>query len=163
MRDTVGAAWEAYLRGKGYGPAGDVRFLRRFRASPYIQLILRYASLLPNSLILEPGCGSGKFSLALASFGHRVVALDFVMEVLRGVQAAEQALTGKWPGQLWGYCQGSLRSLPFPDSVFDLVVNEGVIEHWLEETDRLGVIAEMVRVTRPGVLSPSLFLTEHIR
>ncbi|MFN3704676.1 MAG: class I SAM-dependent methyltransferase [Thermoflexales bacterium] len=150
MQDRVGSAWEASLRGKAYGSAGDVQFLRRFRASPYIRLILDYASLPPNSLVLEPGCGSGKFSLVFASLGHRVVALDFVVEVLKGVQAAEQALAGKWPGQLWGYCQGSLLSLPFPDFIFDLVVNEGVIEHWLEETERLEVITEMVRVTRPG-------------
>ncbi len=150
MQDVVGSAWETSLKGKGYGWAGDVRFLRRFRASPYIQLILNYASLPQNGLILEAGCGSGKFSLAFASVGHRVVALDFVAEVLKGVRAAEQALAGKWPGQLWGYCQGSLQSLPYADSVFDLVVNEGVIEHWLEETARLEVIAEMIRVTRPS-------------
>jgi len=112
-RDAVGAAWAKHLRGEGYGPAGDVRFLARFRASPYIQLILRYAALTPNSLILEPGCGSGEFSLALASLGHRVVVLDYVAEVLHEACALEQRLMGKWSGQLRGYCQGSLEQLPF--------------------------------------------------
>jgi SAM-dependent methyltransferase len=149
-RDAVGAAWARHLRGEGYGPAGDVRFLARFRASPYIQLILRYVALAPDSLILEPGCGSGKFSLALASLGHRVVAFDYVAGVLRGVRVIEQRLAGQWPGQLRGYCQGSLERLPFPDNTFDLVVNEGVVEHWLDEAARVAVIAEMVRVTRPG-------------
>lgn len=148
-QDSVGTAWAEHLLGKGYGPAGDARFLARFRASPYIQLILRYAALPPNSLILEPGCGSGKFSLALASLGHRVVALDYVVKVLEGVRTTEQRLMGQF-GQLWGLCQGSLESLPFPDNTFELVLNEGVVEHWLNKAARVAVIAEMVRVTRPG-------------
>jgi len=150
MQDTVGAAWERHLQGKGYVPAGDAPFLERFRASPYIQLILRYAVLPPNSLILEPGCGSGKFSLALASLGHRVVVLDYVVEVLHGVRATEQRLAGKWPGQVQAYSQGSLEHLPFPDDTFNLVVNEGVVEHWLDTPARLAVLREMVRVTQLG-------------
>lgn len=146
----VGATWANHLRGEGYSPAGDARFLARFRASPYIQLILRYAALPPGSLILEPGCGSGKFSLALASLGHRVVALDYVAKVLRGVRATEQRLRGQWPGQLRGYCQGSLEQLPFPDGAFDLVLNEGVVEHWLNDEERLAVLREMARVTQSG-------------
>jgi len=149
-RDAVGAAWEKRLHGVGYGSAGDARFLARFRASPYVQTILRYAQLPPGSLILEPGCGSGKFSLALASLGNRVIVLDYVVEVLHGVRATEQLLAGQWPGQLRGYCQGSLEQLPFPDKSFDLVLNEGVVEHWLDDEERLAVLREMVRVTRPG-------------
>ena len=150
MRDAVGSAWATHLRGEGYRLAGDARFLARFRASPYIQLLLRYAALPPDSLILEPGCGSGKFSLALASLGHRVVALDYVAEVLHGLRATEQRLVGQWPGQLRGHCQGSLESLPFPDDTFNLVVNEGVVEHWLDDATRLAVLRQIVRVTQPG-------------
>lgn len=49
-----------------------------------------------------------------------------------------------------GLCQGSLEHLPFPDDTFDLVINEGVVEHWLDDRERLMVLREMVRVTRPG-------------
>lgn len=149
-RDAVGAAWARLLQGEGYGPAIDVRFLARFCASPYIQLILRYTTLPSDSLILEAGCGSGKFSLALASLGHHVVAFDYVATVLQDVRATEQRLAGQWPGQLQGYCQGSLEWLPFADDTFNLVVNEGVVEHWLDEAARVAVLREMARVTRPG-------------
>ena len=145
----VGSAWERLLAGRGYPPAGNAHFLKRFRASPYIQLIVRYAGLRQESLILEPGCGSGKFSLALASFGHQVMAFDYVADVLRGVRITEQRLAGQWPGRLSGYCQGTLESLPFPDGTFDLVVNEGVVEHWLDERARAHVLHEMIRVTKP--------------
>jgi SAM-dependent methyltransferase len=153
-RDTVGAAWEKLLKGKGYSPAGNARFLRRFRASPYVRSITRYAKLRKGSLILEPGCGSGKFSLALASLGHQVVTLDYVIDVLRGLQTMGQSLLGQWPGQISGYCQGSLASLPFSDSTFDLVMNEGVVEHWLDERERICVLHEMTRVSKPeGVVA----------
>ena len=150
MQDKVGAQWEQMLQGNGYAPAGDEHFLQRFRASPYITIVLRYARLRPGSLILEPGCGSGKFSLVLASLGHRVIALDYVFDVLRGVQATQERLGERWPGRLGGLCRGSLEHLPFPDDTFDLVINEGVVEHWLDDKERLMVLREMVRVTRPG-------------
>jgi SAM-dependent methyltransferase len=148
--NAVGAAWRARLSGAGYTSAGDIRLLSRFRESPYIQTIARYAQMSPGNLVLEPGCGSGKFSLALASFGCQVVALDYVGEVLSGVRATEQTLSGQWSHPLAGYCQGNLEQLPFDDNCFDLVVNEGVVEHWLEEQKRLAVLREMVRVTRAG-------------
>jgi len=150
MQDRVGAQWEQVLQGKGYAPASDERFLQRFRASPYITTVLRYACLRPGSLILEPGCGSGKFSLVLASLGHQVIALDYVFDVLRSVQKTQEQLGECWPGRLGGLCQGSLERLPFSDDTFDVVVNEGVVEHWLDDAARLAVLREMVRVTQPG-------------
>ncbi|MGB9776542.1 MAG: class I SAM-dependent methyltransferase [Anaerolineae bacterium] len=150
MQDKIGARWEQILRGKGYALTGDEHFLRRFQASPYITTVLRYAHLEPGSLILEPGCGSGKFSLVLASLGHRVIALDYVNDVLQGVRATQERLGERWPGRLRGLCQGSLEHLPFPDNTFDLVMNEGVVEHWLDDRERLMALREMVRVTRPG-------------
>ena len=149
QRDAVGLAWEQRLQGEGYPAAGDRRFLARFTASPYLQLLLRYARLAGGSLILEPGCGSGKFSLALAGQGHQVVTLDYVAAVLQSVIRTEATLANEWPANLMGYCQGSLEQLPFADNTFDLVVNEGVVEHWLADEARLAVIQEMVRVARP--------------
>jgi SAM-dependent methyltransferase len=36
----------------------------------------------------------------------------------------------------------------FKEKSFDLVFNEGVVEHWLQREERIEVIREMVRVTR---------------
>lgn len=113
-------------------------------------MILRYEKLPAGSRVLEAGCGSGKFSLALAALGHKVVALDYVPEVLRGVRTAGRQLEGRWPGQIRSYCRGSVERLPFDCNAFDLVLNEGVIEHWLDDATRLAVLREMVRVARPG-------------
>lgn len=149
-QDVIGEAWENRLRGKGYSKAGDIRFLTRFRKSPYIQKILSYAHHPSNSLILEPGCGSGKFSLAMASLGYQVVVLDYVNDVLLGVRETEEELRGKWPGKIKGYCLGSLEKLPFAKNKFNCVLNEGVLEHWLDDEERISVLMEMARITMVG-------------
>jgi SAM-dependent methyltransferase len=148
--DEVGEAWQRHIEKQSYGSAGDTRALNKFRASPYIQTIVQYAQLKSNSLILEPGCGSGKFSLALASCGHRVIALDYVDKILTDIRQTEFRLDDTWPGRIWHYTQGSLERLPFQDDTFDLILNEGVVEHWLDDAERLFVLSEMARVTKPG-------------
>lgn len=148
--DAVGKAWQSSLQATGnYTGAEDTLFLQRFRSSPYIQKALRYAQLPPGSLILEPGCGSGKFSLTLASIGHRVIALDYVAGVLSAIKRTDERLMQP-AGQLSGVCHGSLERLPFSEATFDLVINEGVIEHWLDDAERSSVLREMVRVARPA-------------
>jgi len=149
MQSEVGSKWKEVLQGRGYPFTGDEHFLRKFQSSPYIQIPLRYARLQPNSLILEPGCGSGKFSLALVSQGHRVIALDYVFDVLWGVRTS-QIRINKYPQDWPKFCQGNLECLPFADETFDFVINEGVVEHWLDYGDRLEVLKEMVRVVKPG-------------
>jgi len=148
--DAVGRAWQSSLGAAGsYPGAVDTSFLQRFRASPYIQKALRYAKLPPGSLILEPGCGSGKFSLTLASIGHHVIALDYVAGVLSAIRRTDERLTPP-AGELSGVCHGSLERLPFSEGTFDLVMNEGVIEHWLDDAERASVLREMARVARPA-------------
>lgn len=149
-KDQVGGAWQEHLGGQGYPAARDLRFLNRFRASAYIQLVVRYAKLPAGSLVLEPGCGSGKFSLALASLGYRVITLDYVAAVLSEVGESSRWLGGRWGAGPAGYCLGSLEKLPFADNSFDLTINEGVVEHWLDAEARRHVFGEMARVTRPG-------------
>jgi SAM-dependent methyltransferase len=46
--------------------------------------------------------------------------------------------------------RGDLERLPFANDAFAGVVNEGVVEHWLDRDQRRAVLAEMARVARPG-------------
>lgn len=150
MPDKVGRVWEETVGGKRYDAGLDPIFLARFRRSPYIRLIQQYANLTPGSRVLEPGCGSAKFSFVFAAEGHQAVVLDYVTTILNDVRSSDEELTGHWPGRIAGYFRGSLEQLPFADNSFDLVLNEGVVEHWLDDTARLHVLRQMVHVTRPG-------------
>jgi 2-polyprenyl-3-methyl-5-hydroxy-6-metoxy-1,4-benzoquinol methylase len=75
MSDPVGQAWADELAGRAYDTAPDAAFLRRFTRSPYIRRIAAYGFQPRGARVLEPGCGSGKFSLALAGLGAQVTVL----------------------------------------------------------------------------------------
>jgi len=40
--------------------------------------------------------------------------------------------------------------MEYKDGSFDVVFNEGVVEHWLDRAERVKVIKEMARVTKKG-------------
>jgi len=150
---SIGQAWERHFRsGEGhlYNFSEGLSFLRKFLRAPFIQLPLQYAKLRRGSQVLEAGCGSGKFSFAFALLGHKVIALDFSTAILRNVEAAKTALEQDTGPLDVITLQGDLENLDLPDNQFDLVMNEGVIEHWLDTTARRHVLRTMVRVTRPG-------------
>jgi SAM-dependent methyltransferase len=127
-------------------PAAKVAAMAR---SAYVAPVL--ANTAPGGLALEAGCGSGTIALALASVGRRVVGLDISAEVaanLRGNAARLAGETGK-PFDV-SVVVGDVERMPFADGAFDAVINEGVVEHWLDRGARRAVLAEMGRVVRPG-------------
>lgn len=150
---TVGAEFEKRFRQCPDAYAAeqvDLSFLLRFRRSPWIRLILRYAQIQGGERVLEAGCGSGKFSVALASYGCRVIALDFSRRMTMNARRLKETAEAIFGPLSENFVQGDLNCLPFDDGSFELTLNEGVVEHWLKEEERLAVIAEMVRVTKPG-------------
>ena len=76
--------------------------------------------------------------------------MDYVYDVLQGVRTTELCLGSDWGQPLKGYCRGSLEHLPYADNTFDVVINEGVVEHWLDSAERAMVLREMTRITSPG-------------
>jgi SAM-dependent methyltransferase len=148
---NIGQQWATILQEQGYPQIDSRAFLNRFSNSPYIELIRRHVRLMPNSSILEAGCGSGKFSLALSAIElHRVTTLDYSHRVLRDMQATAAHILPETEHPPIGYPLGDLARLPFPDNHFDLILNEGVIEHWLDRNERLAILREMRRVVKPG-------------
>lgn len=117
--------------------------------------ILKHICLPRDGLkVLEPGCGSGKFGAHYALHGCDVTlldidpkALDYAAEVYF---AATDRAVSKGSVVLM---QGSVHRLPFPDSSFDFVFNEGVANHFgynPHDWRRQRCLNEMVRVTKPG-------------
>jgi SAM-dependent methyltransferase len=93
---------------------------------------------------LEAGSGSGKISRVLARDGAHTALVDASHEAVALSRAlyGGQALAG-------AFARGSIFHLPFGDGCFDVVWNEGVVEHFDHEA-RIRILDEMARVCRPG-------------
>jgi len=87
--------------------------------------------------LLDAGCGTGYNLVALAELG-RGFGVDLAPEAIAGCRRRKVAAV-----------RGSVLRLPFADASFDVVTSFDVIYHaWVN--DERAVVAEMVRVLRPG-------------
>ena len=150
--EMVSASWlEVIGRNPGlYRPAISYHEMRRFAGSPYIAIPMARTGSIDRPLVLEPGCASGKFSAAFALRGCNVVALDYSDRMLHNARTLYRGLsTSGHLSPVW-FTQGDICAMCFGDDLFDVVINEGVVEHWIGRTERISVIREMVRVAKPG-------------
>ena len=93
------------------------------------------------SLIIDLGCGTGRFSeLLTAHFGVQVIGIDPSLKMLD--QARRKPAIGNA-----AYCQGLAESLPLRDACADLVFMSMVYHHF---TDPIVVARECHRVLRQG-------------
>jgi len=104
--------------------------------------------------ILDAGCGTGNYTLALAPHVARVTGIDMNARMLAeaGRKAEASALADKV-----SFRRGELPDLPFADASFDAVMFNQVLHH-LEPPGtqdfarHARAIAEAARVLRPGGL-----------
>lgn len=121
----------------------DERFVPGVSRGQLIELehLVRYwwvSALAEGRRVLDAGCGVGYGTALLANAGAR----DAV-----GVDLSASAIAAAVAGATGEFLEGDVRSLPFDDGTFDLVVCFEVIEH-LEGRD--DAIAELARVLAPG-------------
>jgi len=107
---------------------------------------LRFADVRAGDTILDIGCGGGIDTVLAARRtgpGGRVVALDFLPEMLERTRDAARAagLVNVEP------LEGEMESIPLPDDTVDLVISNGVINLSARKSR---VFAECARVLRPG-------------
>lgn len=120
----------------------------RFTLDAY-SVFKKYISI-EDKRILEAGCGTGRFCCLLAK--------DFPSSTILGIDISENALKiAESMRLLFGFDnisfkKGDLFSIDFPDNYFDVVFNEGVIEHFSLDGNPTykDALKEMVRVTKPG-------------
>jgi len=104
------------------------------------RLLLEMTHPVRGERILDVGCGTGIFTVALLNAGARVTGLELSLPMLR--RAGQ-----KTSGLPFHMVQGDMRGLPFADRSFDKALSVTAIE--FVEDARVAV-AELFRVTRPG-------------
>jgi SAM-dependent methyltransferase len=97
-----------------------------------------------SGLLLDIGCGWGRWSLAAAIAGFDVVGIDPSLgAVLTARRVAQQLGLGA------AFLVADGRSLPFPDGAFTTVFSYSVLQHFAAESVD-GTLAEVRRVLEPG-------------
>jgi SAM-dependent methyltransferase len=98
------------------------------------------ADLRPAGVVLDCGCGTG-LATGLLLNAQFVYALDFSA-------ASLQELERKFGGRV-RTALGDVRSLPYPNAMFDCVLVANVLQH-LVPADQPKACAEILRVLKPG-------------
>jgi ubiquinone/menaquinone biosynthesis C-methylase UbiE len=109
-----------------------------------------------NIKILEVGCGSGANLWMMAKEGFDVHGLD---SSAKGLEVAGVHLRDKW-GVSAELKQGSFLELPYPDGMFDAVVDVVSLQH-LGWEDSLKALCEIRRVLKPQARFFSYRLSDH--
>jgi ubiquinone/menaquinone biosynthesis C-methylase UbiE len=105
--------------------------------------LIRIGQMTPSTPVLDLGCGTGGFTLALQALtGARVVGVDIALQLLR-YAAQKPAGQGVW------WVQGQAAALPFPEATFARVLISLALHQFAE---RARVLTEVGRILQPGGL-----------
>ena len=134
----------------------DARLARSRQGQLEYRTTMHYVhKLIPaGSRILEVGAGTGRYSVALAREGYAVTAAELVehnCEILKKNAAGLKNLDA--------YCMDAVGLSAFADDSFDAVLSLGPMYHLYDPQDQQKAIDEAIRVTRPGGVILTAFLS----
>uniref|UniRef100_A0A7S4ESV5 Methyltransferase type 11 domain-containing protein n=3 Tax=Chrysotila carterae TaxID=13221 RepID=A0A7S4ESV5_CHRCT len=110
----------------------------RYKAWPRV---VEFVNTLPrHSLVADVGCGNGKLAPAFRSNGHFGIGSDFSTELVR-ISAVDMQMEAQVADALM---------LPYRSDAFDAVTCIAVLHHITTQVRRQRLIAEALRVLRPG-------------
>jgi SAM-dependent methyltransferase len=128
---SFGFQWQVHARDQLDSATGAaVSRTRLFKGT-------RWPERMPGELILEAGCGSGRFTEVLLSTGARVISFDY--------SAAAQVAHQAFAGQGAEVCQASIYEMPYAPGSFDRVFCFGVIQHCPDVRAAFDALARMVK------------------
>jgi SAM-dependent methyltransferase len=93
-----------------------------------VSKILEYGDIDKNKVVLDVGCGTGRFPLSMPTTRNIIVALEPSIEMLRQAVEKDKPRNVQW-------IQGDGQNLPFIDNVFNCVYMTSVIHH-IERKDK---------------------------
>jgi ubiquinone/menaquinone biosynthesis C-methylase UbiE len=128
-------------------PQALLRYLDRAKLQPTLQQLrsrmIELLRLPDPARLLDAGCGLGTEAMELARTGHvEVAGIDSSPAM---IDAARRRASGT--GVPVSFSQADAADLPFPDGHFDACQAQTLLGH---VADPVPVVAELVRVTRPG-------------
>ncbi|WP_053958893.1 class I SAM-dependent methyltransferase [Sulfobacillus thermosulfidooxidans] len=105
------------------------------------EIILTLSSPQPDELWIDLGCGTGEYSIALASFGCHVIGLDESESMLERARM-KSVISGTVK-----YDSGDISCIPYSDGLFDGALIQVTLEF---VKDAPQVLKETLRVLRPS-------------
>lgn len=93
-----------------------------------------------SGLVLDVGCGTGRFSRRLDAAGLPVVGFDFSEESLRVARSRSDPSIR--------FCAADVRCVPIASATADHVLSAGVLEHLLDPADAQRFFCEISRVLK---------------
>jgi ubiquinone/menaquinone biosynthesis C-methylase UbiE len=106
--------------------------------------VLRKKRRLPNEWVLDAGCGTGNYAIALAQARFQVIGTDFAS----GMLAKAQGKVTDSLSQLVSFQPADLNvSLDFPEARFDHVISISVLQ---AVANALFTLSELQRVLKPS-------------
>lgn len=129
---------------------GDPQVVKHYRGASALQpaervIFDRIANDLTDAALLDVGVGGGRTTLHLAPRVRRYVGLDYAPAMIAA--ASERFSTSGYE-----FVVGDARSLPFPDSEFDVVLFSHNGIDYVDHAGRLVALREIRRVLWPGGL-----------
>jgi 2-polyprenyl-6-hydroxyphenyl methylase/3-demethylubiquinone-9 3-methyltransferase len=101
-----------------------------------LQALIQTLSPEPGMLILDLGCGKGRFARELQRLGARVVGVDLSLGMLKEARGIERV-------------RALAHRLPLAPGAFDAIIAVEVFEH-LEPRAQPTVLSELRRILKPG-------------
>jgi len=111
--------------------------------APYIAIEEHISARASGKLVLDYGSGHGIYSIHPARIGAEVIGLDFSP---RSTALAASTARRAGVADRCRYVVGDCERLPFPSSMFDLVLSMGTMSSLRHEL----AFAELARVVKPG-------------
>jgi len=137
------ADWDKIWSNADFKPG----FLNDWAAEIFINIYTLLKNI-EHPYILSAGCGRGLIDYWLINvFGYKVVLLDNSQKCIKKLKKTFK----KVDKSKFNLCQASIFNIPYPENTFDLVWNEGVLEHF-QKDDYEKSFQEMSRVSKKYIL-----------